>query len=69
MDSIREKAGIPVHFKHLLTEVNKNTKEATFKNNDTGDLVSVAYDFLHICPPQTALEFVANSPLADKNGF
>lgn len=61
--------GIEQYLKHSLVEVDKNNRVATFKNLDSGDLVTQDFDFLHIVPPQTAPEFVAKSDLAHENGW
>jgi sulfide:quinone oxidoreductase len=31
--------------------------------------VSVEFDMIHVCPPQTAPDFVRQSPLADADGW
>lgn len=69
LDTIRQKKNIPVHFKHTLKSIDKDSKTAVFENADTKEQVSVEYDFLHIVPPQTSPDFIAKSPLAAESGF
>lgn len=69
LNKVRESLNIPVHYDQELIAVDKNNKQAIFKDVENGDEHGVKYDFLHICPPQTAMPFVADSPLADATGF
>ena len=69
MNKIREGLNIPAHFNQEMIAVDKNNKQAIFKDLVKGGEYSVKYDFLHITPPQTAMPFVAESPLADASGF
>ena len=69
LNEIRIKRSIQLQYKHLLTAVDKNNKQAIFKNMETDEEVAVKYDFFHICPPHSPQEFVSNSPLADATGF
>jgi len=61
--------GIDVHYTHLLTKVDKDSRVSTFKNTATEEIVEKSYDFLHVVPPQSAPEFVASSTLAAGNGW
>ncbi len=67
-----EKYGVKLNFGHNLVAVDGERKVATFEVND-GDgnksRIEKEFDMLHVCPPQCALDFVANSPLADETGF
>eukprot|EP00343_Euplotes_focardii_P010617 CAMPEP_0205827966 /NCGR_PEP_ID=MMETSP0206-20130828/33679_1 /ASSEMBLY_ACC=CAM_ASM_000279 /TAXON_ID=36767 /ORGANISM="Euplotes focardii, Strain TN1" /LENGTH=359 /DNA_ID=CAMNT_0053129349 /DNA_START=189 /DNA_END=1265 /DNA_ORIENTATION=+ len=69
LEKHRESLGIPVHYKQNLLAIDKNNKQAIFKNLDTGVEEGVNYDFFHIVPPQTAMKFVADSVLADPYGY
>lgn len=53
----------------MLKSVDKDTKTAVFEDTSSGETSEVPYDFLHIVPPQTPHEFIANSPLAGGGGF
>lgn len=55
-------------FGHTVFKVEDNNRKVFFKTAN-GDEVSMDYDFLHLVPPQTAPEFIAQSGLAAANGF
>ncbi|EDQ92100.1 uncharacterized protein MONBRDRAFT_35901 [Monosiga brevicollis MX1] len=58
---------INVNFRHVLTEVKADTKEAVFKAGEKE--VTVKYDFLHVTPQMGAPDCIRNSPLAAENGM
>lgn len=61
-----------VNFFHNLVSVDGDAKKATFKISkpDTPvETVDVEFDMMHVCPPQTAPDFVRASPLADAAGW
>ena len=67
LEVIRKNKGIDAHFFHDMYKVDKDNRKAYFKNTKTNEDVVVDYDFLHMCPPQTAPEFL--KPIAAGNGF
>ena len=59
-------------FFHNLVAVDGPARKATFKvaKPDTEPTtVTMDFDFLHVCPPQTAPDFIRVSPLADAAGW
>ncbi|EAQ99121.1 bifunctional protein tyrosine phosphatase family protein/NAD(P)/FAD-dependent oxidoreductase [Congregibacter litoralis] len=61
-----------LNFGHRLTRIDGESKTAWFATqDDNGDTVEVSSDFdmIHVCPPQTAPDFVRQSPLADDAGW
>lgn len=67
-----ERYGISTHFKHDLIRVNGPAREATFKVTAPDGAVTeetVHFDMLHITPPQSAPDFIRNSPLANQAGW
>ena len=66
-----DKYGIGLHFKHDLIAIDGEKKLATFKlMNGWGDVtVTVKYDMIHVTPPQSAPDFIRQSPLADAKGW
>jgi sulfide:quinone oxidoreductase len=61
--------GINVMFRHNLEAVRPGSKEAVFKNLDTGDQLVLHYDLLHVTPPQSAPDFIKRSRLANAEGW
>jgi len=67
-----DKYGIDLCFNETLVAVDGATKTAWFDVKDAGGAVTREareFDMMHVCPPQTALDFVANSPLANDTGW
>ena len=67
-----ERYGIDLAFNQTLVAVDGGTKKAVFDVKDAEGNVTrqeQAFDMLHVCPPQTALDFVARSPLANEAGW
>jgi sulfide:quinone oxidoreductase len=67
-----ERYGIGLKFESRLVAVNGSAREATFamKGRDGGlQEITRRFDLLHVCPPQTAPDFVRSSPLAGDAGW
>jgi len=67
-----ERYGIDLKFESRLVAVNGPAQEAIFamKGSDGGlREVIRRFDLLHVCPPQTAPDFVRSSPLAGDAGW
>ncbi|MEP3331849.1 TIGR01244 family sulfur transferase [Sedimentitalea sp.] len=61
-----------LNFFHNLISVDGPAKTATFKitkPDTTPETVTVEFDMMHVCPPQTAPDFIRVSPLADTAGW
>jgi sulfide:quinone oxidoreductase len=61
-----------LNFQHTLTAIDGPARKAYFKKvvGDQGpETVEVAFDMLHVTPPQCAPDFVRVSPLADAAGW
>ncbi|KUJ73822.1 bifunctional protein tyrosine phosphatase family protein/NAD(P)/FAD-dependent oxidoreductase [Ruegeria profundi] len=61
-----------LNFFHNLVSVDGPAKKATFRveKPDTDPTeVTVEFDMMHVCPPQTAPDFIRVSPLADAAGW
>jgi sulfide:quinone oxidoreductase len=57
---------------HNLVAVDGETKKAWFDVGEPGQpprRVELEFDMIHVCPPQTAPDFVRSSPLADEAGW
>ena len=71
MDYIK-KYDATLNYFHNLVSVDGSAKTATFKvaKPDTDpEVVTVQFDMMHVCPPQTAPDFIRVSPLADAAGW
>lgn len=67
-----EKYGADLNFFHNLVSVDGPAKKATFriaKPEMEPTEITVEFDMMHVCPPQTAPDFIRVSPLADAAGW
>ena len=66
-----DKYGIALHFKYDLIAIDGEKKLATFKLLSGWGAVTVTkkFDMIHVTPPQSAPDFIRNSPLADAKGW
>jgi len=61
-----------LHFGNTLVKVDGPAKKAWFVyQNELGEqqLLETEFDFLHVCPPQCAPDFIRTSELADASGW
>ena len=61
-----------LNFNHRLTRIDGPARRAWFtKTGADGqtETVETEFDMIHVCPPQTAPDFVRASPLADATGW
>ncbi len=61
--------GIDVRFKHDLTQIRPESREAVFHDIDNDKEVVLSYDLLHVTPPMSAPDFLKGSALANPAGF
>lgn len=67
-----DRYGIKVNYRHNLKAVDGRTKTATFVVSDGNGKVSEVtkrFDVIHVVPPQTGLDVVRSSPLANAAGW
>lgn len=70
LQKVLDRKGITdTHYRTELIAVDGPKKEATFKNLDSGETTTMAFDMLHAVPPQSPPDFIKNSPLADAGGW
>lgn len=69
LSRLAKERDIDQRFKHNLVAVRGAQREAVFENPDTKERTTLQYDFLHVTPPQSAPDFVKQSPLADAAGW
>jgi len=63
-----EKYRANLNFGQTLTKVDGETRQAWFRDGE-GNESSTDFDFLHVCPPQTAPDFIKASDLSDDSGW
>ncbi|MEO1258166.1 MAG: FAD/NAD(P)-binding oxidoreductase [Bacteroidota bacterium] len=71
LNKVIDRYGINTHFHHNLIEVDGPNKMAYFEN-EKGEIVKEAFEFIHVTPPQSAPDFIKSSSLAmpdNKFGF
>ncbi len=64
-----ERYGIEVRYQHNLESIRAESKQAIFKQLDTGKDVSMEYSMMHVTPPMSAPDFIQRSPLANEGGW
>ena len=67
-----QKYGAQLNFFHNLVAVDGASKTAWFevaRPDQPKERVSMSFDMMHVCPPQTAPDFIRASPLADVAGW
>ncbi len=69
LEGIVESRGIDTRFRHNLVEVRADLKEAVFQQLDTGEQVVLPYGLIHVTPPMSSPDFIAQSPLANEDGW
>jgi sulfide:quinone oxidoreductase len=71
LQSYVDSYGADVHFTHTLTAIDGDKRIAHFdkKTDDGSEPVTMEFDMIHVCPPQCAPDFVADSELSDADGW
>lgn len=69
LEGIIQRRGIETMFRHELTALRPDAKQAVFQNLANGEEVVLGYDMIHVTPPMGPPAFVAQSPLADAGGW
>lgn len=67
-----DKYQIDTNFSHNLVKVDGLNKRAYFETKNAQDqpvIIETEFDMLHVCPPQSAPDFIRNSPLVDGAGW
>jgi len=64
--------GVRKFFNHNLVEIDGPGKTATFETTDSAgnkQRISKKFDYIHVTPPQSAPDFIKQSPLANAAGW
>ncbi len=57
--------GIEVRTSSEAVEIDAATRQVVIADNANGERETIGYDFMHVVPPQSAPDWIKNSPLAD----
>ncbi len=71
MDAVND-YGIDLNLNSQLVKVDGPQQTAYFNQIKDGEVVAQIerkFDMLHVCPPQTGLDFMQNQPITDENGW
>ena len=66
LEKVVERYGIHVHNSSNMTSIDGATKTATIANIDTSETFQIRFDMAHVVPPQSAPDWIKQSPLADQ---
>ena len=69
LEKVIDRKGIDARFHHDLKALRPDSKEAIFKHMESGDDIVLKYDMIHVSPPMSAPNFIAQSPIADDDGW
>ncbi len=71
LDKVVKRYGIDPNFKHELIGIDGKNKVARFQTTDNDDKreIEVSFDMIHVTPPQSAPQFIQDSPLANDAGW
>jgi sulfide:quinone oxidoreductase len=69
LEKLVEKRSIETHFERYLTEVRADEKVAVFESANGAEPMELEYDMLHVTPPQSAPDFIKQSPLSNDDGW
>lgn len=69
LEKVVARKQLDCRFRHELIEVRSASKEAVFRDLDSEEEITIGYDLLHVTPPMGPPAFIANSPLADSDGW
>ena len=69
LEKVIARKQIETRFRHDLVELRPRSKEAVFRNLDSGSELVLKYDLLHVVPPESAPDVIKRSALANEAGW
>ncbi|MCB0610043.1 MAG: NAD(P)/FAD-dependent oxidoreductase [Lewinellaceae bacterium] len=69
LDKVIARNNIKAMYFENLVELKPDRKIAVFENMKTGQRTEMEYDMIHVTPPQSAPDFIKESPLAAETGW
>lgn len=67
-----ERYGVKTQYSHNLKKIDGANRKAWFEHKDAegnSSMIETGFDMIHVCPPQTAPDFIRASTLADEAGW
>ncbi len=69
LDKLVAERDIETHYNRNLIEVKPDQKVAVFEDLNGGEPIELEYEMLHVVPPQSAPDFIKESPLSNDEGW
>lgn len=69
LNEVVDRYGIETIWNYDLIDLDASSKKATFKHLQSGDEMVESYDMIHVTPPMSSPDFIAQSPLAADSGW
>lgn len=69
LEKVIDRKKIDARFRRNLIEIKANEKLAIFENLETGEKEEIKYDMIHVTPYMRAPRFIAESTLANEDGW
>lgn len=66
LEKVAHRYGITVHVASEMTAIDGPSRTATIASGDNHESSHLTFDMAHIVPPQSAPDWIKNSPLADQ---
>lgn len=66
LEKVVQRYGIKVHLNSEVTSVNGESKTVAVHDKKTDETKMLAFDMAHLVPPQSAPDWIKNSPLSDQ---
>lgn len=67
LEKVIERYGIEVHYNSEMTNLDAEAGTATIRDNAAGTSEDISFDMAHVVPPQSAPDWVKESPLAGED--
>lgn len=69
LEKVAARKHVETRFRLNLVEIRAESKEAIYRHMDTEQEIVIKYDMIHVTPPMSAPDFVAQSELANEAGW
>lgn len=69
LEQVCQRKKVEPRYRHNLVEIRPASKEAVYRHMDTDEELVIKYDMIHVTPPMSAPDFVAQSELAGETGW